>query len=184
MRLAITVLSLLFTFQASAQNYVTKKTASAKLLKVVSKAQDNLMRGEFAKANAGFDKVLSKEPRFIDIYLFKADALISLERPEEAEQSYKKVIEIDPDYKPKVFYALARLQERMGNYGEAHKNYETYLTYPFKEDLFKDKIKRFSANAKFAEHALKNPKPFKPRNMGAAVNTSNDEYWPSISIDG
>lgn len=185
MRQALTIIcSLFFVFQAVGQEYVTKKTASAKQLKIVNKAQDNLMKGAYEKANADFDKVLKQEPRFIDVYLYKADALRNLNRYEEAENSFKKVIEMDPGYKPKVFYALAKLQERMEKYGEAHKNYETYLTYPFKDKAFKEKIKRFSANAKFADHALKNPKPFTPKNMGSAINSDKEEYWPSISIDG
>jgi len=185
MKLVITIFSCVFlTLQAVGQDYVTKKTASEKHLKIVNKAQDNLMKGDFEKANADFEKVLKQEPNFIDVYLYKADALKGLKRPEEAEDCYKKVIEMDPGYKPKVFYALAKLQERMERYGDAHKNYETFLTYPFRDSTFKEKIKRFSANAKFADHAVKNPKPFSPNNMGAAINTGNEEYWPSISIDG
>ncbi len=184
MRLVLTVFSILFTLQAVGQDYVTKKTASPKLLKIVDKAQDNLMRGEFEKANTGFDKALKQEPRFIDVYLYKADALKELNRYEDAEDCYNKVIEMDRGYKPKVFYALAKLQERMDQYDAAHKNYETFLTYPFRDSMFRKKIERFSANAKFADNAIKNPISFSPTNMGAAINSGNEEYWPSISIDG
>ena len=39
-------------------------------------------------------------------------------------------------------------------------------------------------NCKFAVEALKNPVPFTPVNLGDSVNTTDDEYWPSITADG
>ena len=39
-------------------------------------------------------------------------------------------------------------------------------------------------NCEFALNAMKNPVPFNPINMGPAINTSDDEYWPTITADG
>jgi flagellar motor protein MotB len=39
-------------------------------------------------------------------------------------------------------------------------------------------------NCEFALIAVNNPVPFIPVNLGSAINTTNDEYWPSITADG
>jgi outer membrane protein OmpA-like peptidoglycan-associated protein len=35
----------------------------------------------------------------------------------------------------------------------------------------------------FAIHAMENPVPFEPENLGPNINSENDEYWPSLSAD-
>ncbi|MBG0859029.1 MAG: PD40 domain-containing protein [Bacteroidales bacterium] len=39
-------------------------------------------------------------------------------------------------------------------------------------------------NCEFAIEAMKKPVPFNPVSIGSAINTREDEYWPSITADG
>ena len=39
-------------------------------------------------------------------------------------------------------------------------------------------------NCEFALNAMKNPVPFNPVSVGSSINTTDDEYWPSITADG
>ncbi len=166
------------------QGYVTKKTASSKLLKIVDKGTSYSVSNQPAKAIKEFEKALGMEPKFIDVYLYVADEYRATNQHEKAEASLYKAVEIDPDYQPKVFYVLGMMQFDKDKFEEAQQSFERYLTYPIRSPEFKVKVERHAANAKFAATAIKNPVPFDPKNMGAAVNTGNMEYWPSISVDG
>jgi outer membrane protein OmpA-like peptidoglycan-associated protein len=48
----------------------------------------------------------------------------------------------------------------------------------------KTEIKQSILSCRFAIDAMKNPVDFSPERLSANINTENDEYWPSISLDG
>lgn len=76
-----------------------------------------------------------------------------------------------------AFYAL-------GMYSEALSFYEKY-----KENQDIPEKRQFllackMASCKFAIQSIKNPVDFDPNNMGDHINSANDEYWPTPTLDG
>lgn len=76
-----------------------------------------------------------------------------------------------------AFYAL-------GMYSEALSFYEKY-----KENQDIPEKRQFllackMASCKFAIQSIKNPVDFDPSNMGDHINSANDEYWPTPTLDG
>ena len=76
-----------------------------------------------------------------------------------------------------AFYAL-------GMYSEALSFYEKYKgnkDIPEKRQFL---LACKMASCKFAIQSIKNPVEFDPNNMGDHINSSNDEYWPTTTLDG
>ncbi len=76
-----------------------------------------------------------------------------------------------------AFYAL-------GMYSEALSFYEKYKgnkDIPEKRQFL---LACKMASCKFAIQSIKNPVEFDPNNMGDHINSSNDEYWPTPTLDG
>jgi len=50
-------------------------------------------------------------------------------------------------------------------------------------DKFKADASEGIVRCEFSIEAMKNPVDFEPVNLGPAINTTYDEYWPSLSAD-
>jgi hypothetical protein len=71
-----------------------------------------------------------------------------------------------------------------GDYERALIHYRAYLDQ--KDISVKNGAlaRRNVLNCEFAIEALKHPVQFSPVDMGKGINSSEDEYWPSITADG
>ncbi len=85
---------------------------------------------------------------------------------------------------PLIDFRLGEAFYKLGMYSEALSFYEKYSEtkqIPEKREfLLACKI----ASCRFAIHSIENPVDFQPENLGDQVNSANDEYWPTPSLDG
>jgi len=168
----------------SAQDYHTRKTAPAKALKHYKKGQQYAHEKQYPLAIRSFEKALKITPDFIDAQLLIADAYVALGNREKAIAGFEKVVSLDPDYKPKVYYAWGILERKHKNYEAATDQFERFLTYPQKSTDLRLIVEKLLVQARFAAIAVKNPVPFNPVNMGENINSELMEYSPSITVDG
>ena len=166
------------------QAYTTAKTAGKKTQKLYQKALDQEREGDYDAVLATVNKALELEPKFIDGHLKKAAVLYDKKQYDSAERSFERALELDPAYKPRIWYQLAVTEMRQDKFEEAGKHFEKYLVSgPQSKNLIK-RAKRHLTNCAFAAEAIKNPVPFAPKSIGDNINTTNSEYLPSISADG
>lgn len=85
---------------------------------------------------------------------------------------------------PLIDFRLGEAFYKLGMYSEALSFYEKYsetkLIPEKREFLLACKI----ASCRFAIHSIENPVDFEPENLGDKINSANDEYWPTPSLDG
>lgn len=85
---------------------------------------------------------------------------------------------------PLIDFRLGEGFYKLGMYSEALAFYEKYKenkNIPEKRQfLLACKI----ASCRFAIQSIANPVDFEPANLGDKVNSANDEYWPTPSLDG
>lgn len=127
---------------------------------------------------------IEADPRFIEAFMLRANIYSDRKEFPLAIEAYKQAISINPDFFPNNFYSLAKAQFYNGEYSASKLNFEKFLTYQKLNPGLSASARKMITNAGFAEQAVKNPVPFKPENMGPAVNTSNEEYFPAITADG
>ncbi|MCU0360102.1 MAG: OmpA family protein [Bacteroidia bacterium] len=97
---------------------------------------------------------------------------------------FKRAIEINPKFFPNNFYFLSLSQLALGNYSDAQGNLETYLKFERINPNTKESAEKQLKNARFGAEAIKNPKPYQLINVGEGINTSMNEYFPSVTVDG
>jgi len=128
-------------------------------------------------------KAIEKDANFIEPHLLYAEILQVKRQTEKAIDEYVKAISINPTFNLSNFYNLANLEVSIGRYEDAKKDYERFLKKQHINPDARESAERSLANCNFAINAMKNPVPFDPKNMGLAINTNLDEYFPAVTAD-
>ena len=84
---------------------------------------------------------------------------------------------------PAVSYRLAEAGYSIGLYDKAVVYYNKYLQTARITETRKFEVRRKIENCEFSIDAKKHPVEFQPKRLSENINTANDEYWPSLSVD-
>lgn len=136
-----------------------------------------------AEAEKELNKAVAEDPNFIEPLMALSYIYIDQNKMDKAMEVLKKAVSINPKFFPNNFYQLGEIQYYTGSYDEAISNLNQFITFPRVNPEIKDRAQYLLKCSQFASAQLKNPKPFNPQNMGAAINTENDEYLPTITAD-
>lgn len=141
------------------------------------------MRKE-TEAEKNLNKATELDPNFVEAWMTLGYLYADVRKLDKGIACFKKATEINPKFFPNNFYDLAALYFNTGNYSEAATSYETFLSFQRINPNLKEKAEKYLKDAKFGTEQVKNPKPFDPKNLGAGVNSSEYEYFPTITADG
>jgi len=183
MRTTVLLLFLiLFTGVAMAQesSYSTTNKEAIKYFALANRAVDD---GMFDEAITQLQKAIDKDEKFTEAHALIADVYRLKKNNKQAVESYRKVIAINPDFGRAIYIKLGEVEAIEGQYDEAKKHLEKYLTYPNITSSNSAFAQKVIANCNFAINAIQHPVPFKPVNMGPEVNTAADEYSPVATAD-
>ena len=174
----------------SAQTFIDVNNAPEKLKKSYKEAYKIIEKGDYDKGIAQMDKIIKKNPTFVNPYLLVGDLYKQLHEENKTknygEQSlayFQKAVEIAPDYEPRVYYLMGQLYMGEKKFPEAQVQLKKYLAYPNVAEQLKKKAKKMLLDAEFLPQALANPVPYKPINVGKGINTDNLEYFPCVTAD-
>ena len=128
-------------------------------------------------------KALKEDDNFIEAHSALAYLLLEHGRAAEGIPHFEKAIAVNPKFYPQNHYFLANGYMMAGQYDKAVTTYENFMKMDRVNPQMKEAASNEIKNAKFGAQAVKNPKPFKPVNMGSGVNNNYNEYFPSITAD-
>lgn len=136
------------------------------------------------KAIRALEAAVARDSAFVEAWLILGQISIEMRDLEMARVQYRKAVSVDPAYMPGAHLMMGDLEVKAGNYERAEGDYANYLTYggqsnPAKRAEAEKKVNQ----CRFAIAALRNPVPFDPRNAGPAVNSPENEYFPSLTVD-
>ena len=184
MSIKIPVLALLTLFLfgcGGGKNITPKGTTSKKAYMLFGEAlkMHNLLEDD--KALELLDKAIVKDPRYIEAHDLKGNILMNLGRFDEAKTTFQTILGINPDH----IYALTDLSSihfQLHEYDDCLRILNQLLPIVGVGDKraeVQNEIKR----TKFAKRSYNNPVPFDPVNLGEAVNTRQEEYFPGLDIE-
>ena len=172
-------------------------TQNKKAIKLYERAMETLYQGKNDAAMNGLEQVLQEDDGFLEAHLVLADLMSNIDLAsmeengepsrhyrDEAKRHYRAVVESKRDFFAPAWVNLGKLELYDRNYDEAIKCFETYLELDKRESETELDAKRGLKIARFRKEALAHPVPFNPKNLGAAVNSRDDEYLPSLTADG
>lgn len=169
-----------------AQQYMppgTYTSTNKKAIKHVEEAKKFYEVHKDAEAEKSFTKALSEDPNFVEAMMGLSYIYIDQGKNEEAIQQLKKATQTNAQFFPNNFYDLGELQYYTGHYDDAILSFQKFNSFTRISPEMKEKSQHLLQCSQFAVEQIKNPKPFKPENMGPAINTFNDEYFCSITAD-
>lgn len=187
---------LLFTFLASVALALVSPGAGAQSPSVKYRSTDKAAIRHFeegkkyydsrddVKAIRALEAAVARDSAFVEAWLILGQISIESRDLETARVQYRKAVSVDPSYMPGAHLMMGDLELHVGNYERAKSDFGNYLKYagqsnPVKRTEAEKKVKQCS----FALEAVKHPVPFQPVNAGSGVNSPENEYFPSLTVD-
>ena len=149
--------------------------------KSYNKAVKYNSKGNIKKAIKYANKALDDNPYWRKPNLLLASIYINLDSIELAASFILKVYERKNPNDVVLLEKLIKLYYSNGYYNEALSFLEIVLSDSLKMNFNAEK---YINNCNFAIESIKNPVKFNPQNIGLNINSSDQEYSPSISVDG
>ena len=159
-------------------------TSSNKAIKAYNEGVTAYEYINFSKAEKNFKEAISIDKKFYEAYIMLGDLMVKQKRYAEASLSYKTAVDIDSLFFKPVFFTLANAEMMSGEYSNALIHYNVYLAQEGMSAKNRIVAAKNVKNCEFAINAVKNPVLFNPESVGSGINTTDDEYWPSITADG
>ena len=171
----------LICFNAAAQDYTSGNPAAVRAFEQAVHYYDQRMS---EKALEALESAISKDRLFVEAYTLQGNVYDDLKRFDLSVESYKKAIELKPDFYINTYFSLANAEFRLARYEDAKKNMATYVASPKANKTLINKANFIIQCCDFAIEAIKHPVSFKPLNLGDSINTKDDEILPTITADG
>ena len=162
----------------------TLHTNSNKALKAYNEGKQSYDFMDFRSAETYLKESVLLDKNFYEAYMVLGEMMAKLNRFSESALYYREAVRIDSLFYKPVFFPLANAERMSGNYAGALLHYNVYLKQSGISEKNKNLAIRSIKDCQFAVEAIKNPVPFSPVNLGDSINTVDDEYWPSITVDG
>jgi len=127
---------------------------------------------------------MKEDSTFVEAHALLAKIYLDQNNSESALTEFKKAIAINPDFLPVMYFYASQIDLSLGRYDEGLVFAQKFDRYATSNAELKARTKITIADCKFSIEAMKHPVPFEPQNMGAAINSKYDEYFPAITADG
>ncbi len=175
----VLIFTLAFGVQAMAQYHSTSKRA----VKYFKEALEQYNHREEQEALQNLHKAVRADARFVEAWMLMAQINKDRGQYDDAVADFEKALNIDPAFYPEGFMVLAQVEYSIGKYKQALVNVDRFLDLEEFGKISRSEAEHFITECNFAIHAVENPVPFDPVNLGDSVNSAKNEYWPSLSVD-
>lgn len=157
-------------------------------LTIYTLANNKARAGEYTTAIQMINEALKKEPRFVDAYLSLAGIYGDLKNYSLAVTNFSKAIELDSVYTKYYLLPYSIDLAGCGKFSEALNAINNFLNNPSinersrKAGEFRKKTYEFAVA--YAHKYESQPYNFTPENLGDSINSADNEYFPSLTVDG
>ena len=176
-RIAVILLIIALSVTAFAQH-------PKKAVKAYETAEKAFQKRDYQKAHRELLKAVLADPNYAEAWLLEGEVGMEMEDYDLAMLGYENALSTDSLLFPPAAITLARLYDKQGNYKREIILLRWYLSKGFSYAANDVTAKELLAKASFRDWAVSHPVAFEPENLGATVNSSNDEYVNMLSFDG
>lgn len=155
-----------------------------KITKLFEQAKAAYQKNQHAQSLDLLDQILEIDSCYLDAYLMKSDIYQEMDSVALQRKSIIAALKINPEKLSKLYYLLGKTDYQLGLYSEALEAFKNYLRRSDKKALFYEKAETFKVKCANAISLLTHPVKFNCVNLGENINSEDDEYWPSLTVDG
>ena len=185
--LAVLVLHL-FSYHISSAQWYDPDKVSKKAGDIYAAAYEEAMAGKYAAAIAHINEALVIDPKFVDAYLSRAGIYANLKDYTASVNDFKKGFLLDSVYAKTYLLPYSISLAGTGQFQLALIAVNNFLnTQGLNEQSIKAGNYRKSVYSFAVDYEKKHPAKdyvFTPQQMGDSINSTDLEYFPSLTIDG
>jgi outer membrane protein OmpA-like peptidoglycan-associated protein/tetratricopeptide (TPR) repeat protein/type II secretory pathway pseudopilin PulG len=171
-----------FTSQSQTREIVYS-TQSKKAISAYKDAEKLYLEGNMEAALPKLKKAIEYDENFIEAWLLKGDVERDLGYNTEALKTYRKVIAIDDDFFPLIYYFAGNLSLDEGLYEESISFLESFLIFKNVRPEIQLQALDKLARAKFGNDAIQHPNGDSIIILNDSINSFADEYINSLRFD-
>ncbi len=153
-------------------------------LRKLEKAKETLSNLDWSAAMQLSEKLVTQYPNWAEAWMINAQA--SHEAGDEARSqiALQRLVRLDSTSYPEAFRWLAEGKFQKGDYRAASADMRSYLSLVRDTSAIPSKVKILSRSIDFALEQTKGASAVMPAKVGGKVNSAEDDYFPSLSVDG
>ncbi len=159
-------------------------TDSKRAIKNYKMALNKYSQRDYSETLFFIDEAIKDDGLFVEAYLLKADLSKTTDNIAQEISSYRKVLNINPDFFIYTSFNLGVALYNNGEYKEALQFLKGFVNKNVGKEQVRKKAKRQIERCIVAIELVNNPVEFNPISVGKGINDLNDQYWPSLSLDG
>jgi outer membrane protein OmpA-like peptidoglycan-associated protein len=178
--LSVFFLSCYASLSAQERQFSTTDKQAIKYFALANQSLDDHM---YDDAVAQLLQAIGEDKKFVEAHAQLGDIYRLEWKYKEAVEQYTDVLRLNPDFSQFLYFKIGDCQLHLGIYADANKNLEKYLTFSNLTSQNTFLANKLLKDCQFSLNALQHPVPFKPENVGTAINTGDDEYFPAITAD-
>ncbi|PAW93967.1 hypothetical protein CKK33_10860 [Mucilaginibacter sp. MD40] len=158
-------------------------TTNQEAIKNFSLANQSIDEHLYDEAIALLQKAVDADSKFIEAHALLGDVLRMRRMFKPAAEQFNQAIALNPEYNKGLYLKVADCEIPNAMYEQALRHLEKYLTYTNNTPQNIAYAQKLIADCKFSIQAIAHPVAFTPVNMGADINTADDEYLPVATAD-
>lgn len=129
-------------------------------------------------------RMVKQFPGWPQSWLAHAEIARELDRKEECESSMLRVVSLDSTHYPEAYRWLAERNLNTGQYNEASSFFEKYRNLIPGRKIHSWRDSLLLESILYAADQLRQGASFQPEKLPALINTTDNEYFPSLTVDG
>lgn len=185
MRIFLPILFVFSFWSCSIHSQPTQKYSSEnkKALKLFDKAFEKFNQRSDELAEIYLKEAIEEDPKFVEAYELLGTIYEDHRDYDKAKDIFKKGIEATGNTKSAMSFSVAMYSINKGEYEDAKKYAEMFIKSGNDNRRMVDGAIKIKVDAEFAMEAIKKPVDITIKNMGQAINSDLNEYFPCVSAD-
>ncbi len=173
------LLTIFIDTTVEAQKLTTKSKKAAALYK---KGSDYYANNKFEFAKMPLEDAIIKDPSFIEAYILLSEVYYEQENYQKQAEYLEEAVGIDSTFYVLSYYNLGVANFYQDKFDDAAKWFTKYYDVT-KSSKGKARVEAWRKKLEFAKKTKSNPMHIEAVNLGPAINSKYNEYWPSVTAD-
>lgn len=158
-------------------------TSNRKAQAFFEKAAPYIEKLDYASAEQALKIAIEVDPLFQNAHILLAGIYKAQKKYSDSRSAYRKAIPITKNVAPEAIYNLAEMEFATQEYDKAKQHFNQFLALDNISKCAK-LAKKYLTDCDFAALAIRTPVKYAPINIGNGVNSSDSEYFPTLTADG
>ncbi len=179
------IVILIFVLSLGVQAYAQEKLSSsnARALSAYQRSNLSINQKLYNTAVRDLEEALRHDPKFLEAHYRLGDVYKIQYQFRKSLEQYQFVEANNPYLTKHLGYEIAECYFNLHKYDSAMFYFEAYEKTPDLSENRKKELSKYLVNTRFSAEAVLKPVPYDPKNLGANINTANQEYLPTVTAD-